>query len=136
MVKKILLAIMIAFYLFAGVNHFINPHFYDAVIPPYLSDWSAFINIASGCLEIALALLLIPIKTRRLASWGIIIMLIAFIPAHIYFIQKGSFLLGGLVVTPLIAWVRLLVIHPILILWAWWAGQSMHSLIPAPAPKD
>jgi uncharacterized membrane protein len=132
MLKKILLILLIAFYLFAGYNHFANPTFYNAIIPPYLSDWSGFINFTSGCIEIGLALLLIPVKTRQWASWAIILMLLAFIPAHIYFIQKGNFQLGGLAVTPMIGWIRLLVIHPLLILWAWWAGKSDQSFFPVP----
>ncbi len=131
MLKKILLILLIVFYLFAGYNHFANPSFYDAIIPPYLSNWSAFINLASGFLEIGLALFLIPVKTRQWASWAIILMLLAFIPAHIYFIQKGNFQLGSFAMTPAIAWIRLLIIHPLLILWAWWIGKDGHSLIPS-----
>lgn len=118
-IKRTLLILMIVFYLFAGYNHFANPSFYYPIIPPYLSNWSESINILAGIVEIALAILLIPRATRKTAAWGIILMLIAFIPSHIYFIQKGSFQLGSLAVNPMIGWIRLLVIHPLLILWAW-----------------
>jgi uncharacterized membrane protein len=118
-ITRTLLILMIVFYLFAGYNHFVNPTFYYPIIPPYLSNWLAPINILAGIAEIVLAILLIPKSTRKTAAWGIIFMLIAFIPSHIYFIQKGSFQLGSLMVTPLVAWIRLLVIHPLLILWAW-----------------
>ena len=89
-VKQILFYFLIVFYLFAGYNHFATPSFYLPIIPPYLSFWAKEINILSGIVEIVLALLLIPKATRSLAVKGIIIMLIAFIPAHIYFIQKGA----------------------------------------------
>jgi hypothetical protein len=46
-------------------------------------------------------------------------MLIAFIPSHIYFIQKGTFTLGSITINPTISWIRLLVVHPLLIIWAW-----------------
>jgi hypothetical protein len=46
-------------------------------------------------------------------------MLIAFVPAHIYMIQIGSFSLGSFEMTPMIGWVRLLIIHPLLMYWAW-----------------
>ena len=118
-ITRTLLILMIVFYLFAGYNHFANPSFYYTIIPPYLSDWAGSINILAGIAEILLAILLIPKSTRKTAAWGIIIMLIAFIPSHIYFIQKGTFQLGSLTINPAIAWVRLLVIHPLLILWAW-----------------
>ena len=122
-VKKVLLVIMILFYLFAGYNHFANPEFYYHLIPPYLSKWSGSINILSGIMEMLLALMLIPKATRKAAAWGIMLMLIAFIPSHIYFIQKGQFQLGPFEVTPAIAWIRLLVVHPMLLLWAWYVSS-------------
>jgi uncharacterized membrane protein len=122
--KKALLIIMILFYIFAGYNHFANPSFYYPIIPPYLSAWSRSVNTLSGIIEIVLALMLIPNGTRKAAAWGIFIMLIAFIPSHIYFIQKGRFQLGSFEVTPFIAWFRLLVIHPVLLYWAWYISKA------------
>jgi uncharacterized membrane protein len=122
-VKQILFYFLIVFYLFAGYNHFVTPSFYLPIIPPYLSIWAKEINILSGIAEIVLALLLIPKATRSLAVKGIIIMLIAFIPSHIYFIQKGNFTLGSITITPLISYFRLLVGQPILILWVWWSSK-------------
>jgi hypothetical protein len=122
-VKQILFFFLIFFYLFAGYNHFTNPSFYIPIIPPYLAAWAKEINIVSGIAEILLALLLIPKYSRALAVKGIIILLIAFIPAHIYFIQKGNFTLGSITITPLLSYVRLLVGQPILILWVWWSSK-------------
>lgn len=110
---------LIGFYLFAGINHFINPSFYKPLLPLYLRDWSISINFISGIAEITLGLLMLFSSTRKLASYGIITMLIAFIPAHIFMIEQGAFLLGNFEMTPMIGWVRLLIIHPILIYWAW-----------------
>ena len=122
-VKQILFFLLIIFYLFAGYNHFATPSFYIPIIPPYLAAWAKEINIVSGIAEILLALLLIPKTTRSLAVKGIIIMLIAFIPAHVYFIQKGIFTLGTFTITPVLSYVRLLVGQPILILWVWWSSK-------------
>lgn len=67
------------------------------------------------------AIMLIFIKTRKLAAWGIILMLTAFIPIHIDMVIRAPFLLGdSILVTPFIAWIRLVVLQPLLILWAWW----------------
>jgi uncharacterized membrane protein len=74
----------------------------------------------SGVAEIVLALCMIFPSTRMLASYGIIALLIAFIPAHIYMIQLGHFNLGKFQMTPTIGWIRLLMIHPVLIAWAYW----------------
>jgi len=110
---------LIGFYLFAGINHFINPNFYKPLLPLYLRDWSIAINYISGISEITLGLLMLFPRTRKLAAYGIIVMLIAFVPAHIYMIQIGSFSLGSFEMTPMIGWVRLLIIHPLLMYWAW-----------------
>ena len=122
-VKQILFYFLIVFYLFAGYNHFAAPSFYLPIIPPYLSTFSKEINLLSGIAEIILALLLIPKATRSLAVKGIIIILITFIPSHIYFIQKGYFTLGSISITPTIAYLRLFVGQPILILWVWWSSK-------------
>lgn len=121
--QQILFFILIVFYIFAGYNHFSSPSFYLPIIPPYLSNWANEINLLSGILEIILGILLIPKSTRPYAAKGIIILLILFIPSHIYFIQKGSFTLGAIEITPTLSWFRLLIGQPILMLWAWWASK-------------
>ena len=122
-IQPILFYFLIAFYLFAGYNHFANPSFYLPIIPPYLSDWASLINILSGAIEIILGILLMPKYTRPYAAKGIIILLILFIPSHIYFIQKGNFKLGSINISPVLSWFRLLIGQPILMLWAWWASK-------------
>lgn len=117
--KAASLIIQVIFYLAAGVNHFINPNSYYSLIPDYLSHWQVFINLIAGAAEIILAVGLIIKTTRKIACAGIILMLIAFIPSHVYFITAGITAVGPLEVTPLMAWVRLLIIHPLLIWWAW-----------------
>ncbi len=121
--KMTLLYLMVAFYLFAGFNHFWNASFYSPLIPPYLVKYTYIINIVSGIAEMVLAIGLIFNATRSMAAYGIIALLIAFIPAHIYMIQLGSFSLGKFQMTPFIGWIRLLLIHPILIGWAWWVSK-------------
>ena len=118
--KSFSLYFLIAFYLFAGYNHFSNPRFYTPLIPPYLTQWTNTINIISGFAEIMLAIGMLFPSTRVVASYGIIALLIAFIPAHIYMIQLGHFNLGKFQMTPTIGWIRLLVIQPLLIIWAYW----------------
>jgi uncharacterized membrane protein len=117
--KKISLVILITGYLVAGFNHFRAPETYYNIIPSYL-PFPVLLNILSGGLEISFALLLIRPKTRRVASYGIILLLILFIPVHTKMVADAPFQLGTLMVTPLIAWIRLAVLQPLLILWAWW----------------
>ena len=117
-VIKILRIILIGFYLFAGSYHFINPEFYSDLIPDYLPFHSA-INYLSGFLEIVFGIGVAFPKTRMFAAKGIIVLLILFIPSHVDFILKGSCVESAFCVSPWIAWTRLLIIHPILIYWAW-----------------
>lgn len=116
--KKISLVLLILLYTGAGVNHFWHPAFYYSIIPPYLPN-PYLINIAAGISEIVLGFLLIFSTTRKWAAYLLMIMLIAFIPVHIYMIQKGG-CMNSLVCIPLWeAWLRL-ALQPVLILWAWW----------------
>lgn len=118
--RQISLWVMIAAYLAAGINHFVMPDFYYPLIPGYLGH-KPLLNIVAGIAEIIAAVGLIIPSTRKWAAYGIIVMLIAFLPAHIYMItdaDKVAF--DGKTLPVWVAWVRLLVIHPILIGWAWW----------------
>ncbi|MEO7530841.1 MAG: MauE/DoxX family redox-associated membrane protein [Sediminibacterium sp.] len=116
--KKILLYLQSFFYIAAGYNHFRDPEVYYNLIPPYFPQHEAINNI-SGIAEIAFGFLLLFNKTRTWGAYGIMLLLLAFIPAHIYHIQmKGC--IPGLCFPEWTVWVRLLVVHPILLAWAWW----------------
>ncbi|MFI5160625.1 MAG: DoxX family protein [Sphingobacteriales bacterium] len=125
-VKKPGLILMILFYAVAGVNHFHNPASYYRIIPSYI-PYPIIVNILAGCFELLFALGMIFRKTRPYAAWGIILMLLAFLPVHISMIGNAPLKLGGLLVTPLIAWIRLVILQPLLILWAAWyiKGESI-----------
>ena len=119
MLKKISLIIMVAFYLLAGINHFLHPHNYYVLIPPYL-PFPYFINIASGFCEIVFGALLLFPTTRKAGALGIIVLLILFIPTHIYIIQKGGCMSAQMCLPVWVAWVRLFPLQFILIAWARW----------------
>lgn len=118
MIKRLSFATLVVFYFVAGLNHFRDPDFYLKLIPPYL-PFPEWINILAGVIEIGFSVLLINPKTRNWAVYGIIAMLIAFIPSHIYAIQLPQFQFGTFEVPMWIIWLRLIVIHPLLILWVW-----------------
>lgn len=128
-IRNIFFVALLLFYVFAGSNHFINPSFYLPIIPTYLSKWANEVNVLSGVVEILLALLLIPKSTRTKAGIGIIIMLFAFIPSHVYFIQKGEFMIGSVMFNPLKSSIRLFIGQPLLIIWAYWASKSNLKII-------
>ena len=121
--KQVARYLLIVLYVFAGINHFWHASFYYPLIPPFLQQLAYQLNAIVGIAEISLGLLMAFATTRQFAALGIIAMLIAFIPTHIYFIQIGSCVPNGLCVPAWIGWVRLLIIHPILLAWAWWCRQ-------------
>ncbi|MFY8128248.1 MAG: hypothetical protein ACOVMM_07700 [Chitinophagaceae bacterium] len=116
--------LFVFFYLFAGANHFINPEIYFPLIPDYLAKHKEWLNILAGLAEVVVALLMLKKETIKLASFLTIAMLLAFIPSHIHFILKGNLQIAGFTITPLIAWIRLVVVHPMLLYWAWWLGKN------------
>ena len=102
-IKTLSIIIMTLFYTMAGTNHFINPDWYVRIVPPILPFKTAIVYI-SGILEIILGTLLIFPKTRFIASWGLILLLVAVYPANIYVALTNG---EAMDTTPLIAWGRL-----------------------------
>lgn len=117
MIQKLLTYALGLFFIVAGVNHFIQPDFYYPLIPDYL-PWPKFINLISGVLEVLLGLGILLPSSRKVSAAGILVLMVLFIPSHIYFIQIGSCVEDGLCVPEWLAWLRLVLIHPLLILWA------------------
>lgn len=119
MLRKVSRLVLVIFFIVAGINHFRDPEFYYPLIPAYL-PYHGMINWLSGFLELISAVGLMFVKTRKYSSLIIVSMLIAFIPSHIHFIGIGSCIDGGLCVPPWVAWLRLVLIHPLLLIWVWW----------------
>ncbi|PWS29836.1 DoxX family protein [Pedobacter paludis] len=113
---KIFLLIYAVFYILAGCNHFISTNGYYAIMPKWLPAHE-FLIYLSGIVEIILGILLLFSNTRKLASLFIILMLLAFIPVHIYMIKIAPFMLGEILIMPFIAWLRL----PFQVFFIWWA---------------
>jgi uncharacterized membrane protein len=80
--KAFWLYAMVAVYLGAGINHFINAGTYLPIMPAWL-PWHLKLIYISGAFEILFGLLLLPLATRSIASLGIILLLIAIFPANI-----------------------------------------------------
>ena len=70
-------------YITVGVKHFINPDFFVTIVPPIIR-WKEEAVLVSGFIEVLLGILLLFNQTRKLAAWGIILLLIAVLPANIY----------------------------------------------------
>jgi uncharacterized membrane protein len=111
--KRVLLWVMALLYVFAGFNHLANPDFYLAIIPPELPN-PEWLNLVSGLAEIVLGVFLLEPRTRVLAAWGTIALLVAVFPANLY---AAELRLGT--DSPALHQLRL-AFQGVLILWAWW----------------
>ena len=80
--EKTLLYLMAAFYVIAGIYHFVNPIFYKKIMPLWL-PWHYSLIFISGVCEIVLGLMLLSQWTRKLAAWGLIALLIAVFPTNV-----------------------------------------------------
>ena len=71
------------FFIYFGVDHFINPDFYLSIMPPSFPMHLEAVYI-SGLFEILGGIGVLLSKTRKLAGWGLFVLLIAVYPANIY----------------------------------------------------
>ncbi|HLT49560.1 MAG TPA: MauE/DoxX family redox-associated membrane protein [Aequorivita sp.] len=74
-------------FVLAGMNHFRKPKLYERIMPPYIPAHSAMVML-SGFVEMILGFMIMNKNTQNEAAWGIIIMLVAFLPVHIYMLQN------------------------------------------------
>ncbi len=70
-------------YIIVGIKHFVDIEYFVSIVPNYVS-WKKEAVFISGFFEILLGILLLFHKTRKIAAWGIIMLLIAVFPANIY----------------------------------------------------
>ncbi len=74
-------------YTYVGIRHFIDPDFFLAIMPNYLTFHLEFVYL-SGIAEVVLGLMLLSKKTRKTGAIGIIILLILVFPANIHLVQS------------------------------------------------
>jgi uncharacterized membrane protein len=115
--RRVLLWVMGLFYIGGGIIHFVNPGFYLPMMPPYLPYHLELVYL-SGVLEIVLGAAVLVPATRRLAAWGIILLLIAIFPANLHIALYNVPLAGAPEGAGVWNWVRL-PLQAVLIWWAW-----------------
>ncbi len=113
MIGRVLLALL---FIGAGSLHFLIPQTYMRIMPPYLPAHLALIYI-SGVAEILGGVGLLVPSTRQAAAWGLIVLLIAVMPANIY-MATAHIPAPGIMGQSWAQWLRLPMQIP-LIYWAW-----------------
>lgn len=111
--KSVVLYFFVLILLAGGLNHIINPKFYNRFIPGNLPK--LMINYVSGVVEILLGIGLLFTATKYWSAWGVFILMIVFLPLHVIDLFRDKPAIGSKPV----AVVRL-VIQFLLIWGAWW----------------
>jgi uncharacterized membrane protein len=70
-------------FIVAGVNHFVAPRFYRAIMPPYLPAHDLLVAL-SGYAEIGLGVLALVPRAHWVTRWGLVALLIAVFPANLH----------------------------------------------------
>jgi uncharacterized membrane protein len=107
-----------AMFVVAGVLHFVAPEVYLGIMPPYLPAPLLLVYL-SGLAEIVLGVLVLPRKTRSLAGWGLILLLLAVFPANVHMALNAADFPDipewGL-------WLRL-PMQFVMMAWVWWSTR-------------
>ncbi|MFC7072721.1 MauE/DoxX family redox-associated membrane protein [Halovenus rubra] len=121
--KRPLLFVMGPLYIVAGVLHFVVPDLFVQIVPPIFPAELALVYL-SGVAEIAVGIGLLISRTRQLAAWATVALLVAIYPANIYMATSGVTIdgLGGGDPSELVRWGRL-PLQGVLILLALWYTQ-------------
>jgi uncharacterized membrane protein len=64
--------------------HFVNPQFFDDIVPPWLPPSERFWTYASGVAELVVGPLLLFGRTRRVGALSAIALFVSVYPANIY----------------------------------------------------
>ena len=71
------------FFVYFGIDHFINPDFYLSIMPPAFPLHAEAVYI-SGFFEILGGICVLIPSLRKLAGWGLIALLVSVYPSNIY----------------------------------------------------
>ena len=93
-VWKVLQVLLALFLIYAGIQHFIKPAFYEPFVPAFLPAKTMIVYI-SGVVELALGVLLLIPKYTRMAATGIIILMLVFLPIHVWDVFSDTPAIGS-----------------------------------------
>lgn len=106
----------------AGLNHFLNPTAYLAVMPPYLPAHRTLVAL-SGILEIGGGLAVLAPAWQRAAGWFLSVLLVAILPANVHMAMTPELFPS----IPVWALYLRLPLQGVLVLWVLWATGILGS---------
>jgi len=81
------------FFCWVGVTHFTNPEPFIGIMLPYL-PWHLELVYISGFFEVLGGVGLLLERSRRVAAWGLLALLVAVYPANIHMLVNEIYLEG------------------------------------------
>jgi len=112
--------LLAAFWVGSGVNHFVSPRFYRAIVPPSLQHEAKRVVELSGLAEIAGGLAVLSPRTRSVAGVYLIALLAAVFPANLYMAREPERFKH----VPRWALYARLPLQPLMMWWAWRATRD------------
>jgi uncharacterized membrane protein len=109
-----------AFFIAAGINHFVMPRAYQQIVPPRLRGDAAGVVAISGVAELAGGVAVLVKPTRRAAGLGLIALLAAVFPANLYMARTPERFQR----MPRWALYARLPLQPLMMWWAWTATRG------------
>lgn len=75
--------VVAAFFIGAGILHFVLQDFFASIVPPYFDD-PVFLVQISGVFELLGGVGMLVERTRKWAGWGLMALCVAVLPANIH----------------------------------------------------
>ncbi len=116
-IARLVLALM---FILLGVLHFTHINKFVQIVPPFIPFPKAMVYI-SGIFEILGAVGLVTFRYRRLAAFGLVLLLIAVFPANIY-MAINNVQLGGILNNQILQWARI-PFQSVIIWWVLWCSK-------------
>ena len=111
--------LLAAFFIGAGVNHFVMPRPYEQIVPPGMKREARRLVAVSGVAEIAGGIGVLLPWTRRVSGLGLIALLAAVFPANLHMAREP----GRFRKIPRWALYGRLPLQPLMMVWAWRATR-------------
>ena len=124
MTKQIGLILLALFFIVSGINHFINSDIYVAIMPTYLPAHLELVYL-SGLFEMLGGIGVVISPIRQWAGYGLIVLLIAVVPANFYMAMNPDKFVD--IVSAWVLYARL-PLHFLLIWWTFWATRNDRTL--------